>query len=192
VSPNSSDENKVDPRVRRTRQQLYRAFAEVVMEKGFQATSVQDIAERAGVNRTTFYLHFADKYALAEYSIAQKVREDVESHLPDIGHLTPVTLRELIHMVFVFVLEDNTRRAKVEPQFDALIEAQVRKQIQEHLQRGLPSTAQDVELTTTAASWAIYGLAQQWHHTKPRPPMERQLDRVLPLIAGILGLACTA
>ncbi|WAL65462.1 TetR/AcrR family transcriptional regulator [Amycolatopsis cynarae] len=56
----------VDRRVRRTRQALRRAALDVVRERGFQAARVSDIAERADVNRGTFYAHYADKFALAD------------------------------------------------------------------------------------------------------------------------------
>jgi AcrR family transcriptional regulator len=56
-------------RVKRTRSLLEQAFMGVVAEKGFQAASVQDITEKAGVNRATFYKHFNDKYALLNHSI---------------------------------------------------------------------------------------------------------------------------
>ena len=39
----------VDPRVRRTRRLLLGAFEELLAEKGFQALTVQDVAERAEV-----------------------------------------------------------------------------------------------------------------------------------------------
>ena len=53
MSSNLPVEEKLDPRVLRTRNLLGKAFIEVLAEKGFQAISVQDITERAGVNRTT-------------------------------------------------------------------------------------------------------------------------------------------
>ena len=71
-------EEKLDPRVKRTRQMLEQAFMEAVQEKGFQSVSVQDIAERAGVNRATFYAHFEDKYALLDHSIRQGFRQELE------------------------------------------------------------------------------------------------------------------
>ena len=51
---------KLDPRVKRTRTLLEQAFMDLIQEEGFQGVTVQDIAERAGVNRATFYAHFAD------------------------------------------------------------------------------------------------------------------------------------
>ncbi len=55
-----------DLRVRRTRKLLQQALIELTIEKGFAGITVQDIAERAMVNRTTFYRHYLDKYDLLE------------------------------------------------------------------------------------------------------------------------------
>lgn len=55
-----------DLRVRRTRKLLQQAFIELTVEKGFAALTVQDITERAMVNRSTFYRHYLDKYDLLE------------------------------------------------------------------------------------------------------------------------------
>ena len=50
-----------DPRVRRTRKLLQDAFRSLIREKRFSDISVQDITERATVNRATFYAHYVDK-----------------------------------------------------------------------------------------------------------------------------------
>jgi len=41
-----------------TRARLVEAAIEVFAEKGYPRTTVDDIAERAGSTRATFYLHF--------------------------------------------------------------------------------------------------------------------------------------
>jgi AcrR family transcriptional regulator len=53
-----------DLRVRRTRKLLQDALIELTIERGFSAVTVRDIAERAMVNRATFYRHYQDKYDL--------------------------------------------------------------------------------------------------------------------------------
>ena len=73
--------NRVDRRMQRTRQILQRAFIEVAHEKGVVATTIQDITERADVNRGTFYLHFADKYALLEAIIHEHFQHLLTSTL---------------------------------------------------------------------------------------------------------------
>jgi AcrR family transcriptional regulator len=57
-------EETEDVRVQRSRELLQRALFELVVEKGFTAVTVRDIAKRAKVNRSTFYRHYLDKYDL--------------------------------------------------------------------------------------------------------------------------------
>ena len=47
-----------DPRAVRTRGAIKRAFNELVMESNAPRVTVKDLAERAGINRKTFYLHY--------------------------------------------------------------------------------------------------------------------------------------
>lgn len=51
----------VDRRVQRTQQSIRNALLELILEKHYDAISVQDIISRANVGRSTFYLHFRDK-----------------------------------------------------------------------------------------------------------------------------------
>lgn len=47
-----------------TKKTIQMAFIELVHEEGFHNVSVKKIAERAGINRGTFYLHYVDKFEL--------------------------------------------------------------------------------------------------------------------------------
>ena len=53
-----------DRRVQRTRRLLQDALNAMMIEKGYEATTGQDIIDRADVGRSTFYAHFADKETL--------------------------------------------------------------------------------------------------------------------------------
>src|SRR6266487_1020083 len=75
-------EKSVDPRVKRTRKLLQQAFLELFQEKGFASISIQDITERATVNRATFYAHFSDKYALLDSIIREQFQHSVAERLP--------------------------------------------------------------------------------------------------------------
>lgn len=57
----SKKQAKTDPRVLRTRALLMDALMELIPEKGYEAITVKDIAERATLNRATFYLHYRNK-----------------------------------------------------------------------------------------------------------------------------------
>ena len=54
----------MDARIAKTRQRLQEALFELAREHAIDDISVSDIAQRAGVNRTTFYLHYGDKETL--------------------------------------------------------------------------------------------------------------------------------
>jgi len=48
----------IDRRVERTRQSLQNALSELIVEKGYEKVTVQDVIDRANVGRSTFYSHF--------------------------------------------------------------------------------------------------------------------------------------
>ncbi|MCU0475511.1 MAG: TetR/AcrR family transcriptional regulator [Anaerolineae bacterium] len=52
---------KLDRRIERTITALRDALMQLIVEKGYDAISIQDITDRANVARATFYLHFRDK-----------------------------------------------------------------------------------------------------------------------------------
>lgn len=61
MSKISIEQGRIDPRVKRTRQFLRNALIELIPEKGYNAITIQDITDRATLNRSTFYLHYRDK-----------------------------------------------------------------------------------------------------------------------------------
>jgi AcrR family transcriptional regulator len=190
-----NEEEKLDPRVKRTRQLIEQAFSLLVAEKGFQALSVQDVTERAGINRATFYAHFPDKYSLLDHAIQQDFRQEIEKRMLNACHFSSDNLKVLIVTVCEFVDGAHGHCARTEQQFRSLVEAQVRSQIQgllSHWLESMPvggSNAVSPERTATAASWAIYGLATEWSRSKRMPPVEQYAEEVLPLVAANLGLA---
>ncbi len=52
---------KMDRRARRTRQSLNDALVRLILEKRYDSITVQDVIDRAGVARSTFYAHYRDK-----------------------------------------------------------------------------------------------------------------------------------
>jgi len=74
-----------DRRVQRTRLLLQNAMMTLINERGYDAVTIQDIAERANVGRTTFYLHFNSKDELlmslyeifGDFNFGQLSREEL-------------------------------------------------------------------------------------------------------------------
>jgi len=57
----SSTPSRHERRRLKTRNLLIQNTLQLVLEKGYDAISIQDITERADLGRGTFYIHFKDK-----------------------------------------------------------------------------------------------------------------------------------
>jgi AcrR family transcriptional regulator len=73
-------EKNEDRRIQRTRKALQDALLALILEKGYEAVTIQDVIDRANVGRSTFYLHFQDKDALF-FSEFETLRTLFERHL---------------------------------------------------------------------------------------------------------------
>lgn len=87
------DKKKPDRRVQRTRNLLQEALVSLILEKGYQKITVQDIIDKANVGRSTFYSHYRDKEDLL-FSGFDDLAHDLHRHMlsPDVnferqGHL---------------------------------------------------------------------------------------------------------
>ncbi len=70
---------KTDRRVLRTKEAINRSFLEMFSEKEFDRITINDIAERANVNRGTVYLHYMDKYDLLDQCMDDHLNKMVQS-----------------------------------------------------------------------------------------------------------------
>ena len=57
---------KKDRRVSKTKKAIYQAFLQLLNDKGYDATTVQDIIDFADVGRSTFYCHYESKELLLD------------------------------------------------------------------------------------------------------------------------------
>jgi AcrR family transcriptional regulator len=75
-----------DRRVRRTRRLLREALVALILEKGYDRVTVQDVLDRADLGRATFYAHFRDKDDLL-VSGFEALRESLRQHLARVARL---------------------------------------------------------------------------------------------------------
>lgn len=184
MSSNLKDvEEKLDPRVKRTRNLILTSFESLLAEKGFESVSVQDVTNKAEINRATFYAHFPDKYALLDYAIQRAFMAEVEKRTLTMCSYSPDNLRTLILIVCDFLAKLHTGCAQSHQQFESLVEGQIKKQLFEVLTHWLRNSKLPTEIPATVATWAIYGLASHYTHLKKRPALETYVDQALPLVA---------
>ena len=89
-------ENKKDLRIIKTENNIRTTFIQLLNEKDFNSITVQDILDRALINRSTFYKHYTDKYNLAE-TIAQNFIDEFKS-LANFRLLNRETFKELLNV----------------------------------------------------------------------------------------------
>ena len=190
----NSKEEKVDPRVKRTRNLILQAFGDLLAEKGFESISVQDVTDRAEINRATFYAHFPDKYDLLDQWISQFFQQEIQKRMLDACHYTPDNLRSLILAVCEFHIRLHSECAQPHQQFESLVEGAIKKQLFELLSHWLEKSKSPMptDIPATVATWAIYGLASYYSHGTPaqvggvkekRPALEQFVEEALPLVA---------
>jgi AcrR family transcriptional regulator len=204
-----SQKRREDRRVQRTRQALQQAFVEVVQEKGlattnirevekcFETTSIQEITERANVNRGTFYLHFTDKYMLAGTLIRERFHQQLVSVLPAEPRWDRRTLRLLTQTV-LSIFEEKYRHQYqpslvLAPMFERIVHEELTEQLLMWLKESRNGKRQKGEPLATIASvvsWAIFGTAVQWSQEETRMPLEEMAEVIARVIMeGVARLA---
>lgn len=181
--PNLKENEKLDPRIKRTRSLILESFGSLLAEKNFESISVQDVTEKAEINRATFYAHFADKYTLLDFTIQKMFMQEIEKRTLNVCTYSLENLRNLISAVCEFLARLHTSCAQPHQQFESLVEGTIKKQIFDLLSYWLQKSKTSTEIPATVATWAIYGLASHYSHMKKRPALEKFVNEALPLVS---------
>lgn len=100
------EQEKVDRRIKKTKKQLRLALMELMSEKGHRSISVRELAERADMNRGTFYIHYKDVEDLLtqlEDEMAEKLKVVCRRHSSD----TEISSYPFLTDLYRFVLENG-------------------------------------------------------------------------------------
>ncbi|WP_326759027.1 TetR/AcrR family transcriptional regulator [Streptomyces phaeochromogenes] len=176
-----------DRRVRRTHAALQGALIKLVEEAELGQISVADVAEQAGVNRTTFYDHYRDVHELAEAACTSTIDTLIES-LPvlDPAPADPDAdpARSLVAFFENLAEHAGLYRSLLGPQGSARVIDHIRSRISTavhvavRLNAGAPpenvaptDIPHDVPAAFTAG--ALLGVATDWlQRDSPRTPTE--------------------
>lgn len=170
--------SRVDPRITRTRKLIRDALTSLLAEKSFEAITVQDVAERATINRATFYAHYTDKFALLD----ALVREDVATRL---AQGEPLNMRSVPSMLLavgsnIFAFVASKRKCPIDRDFESQLQRAMETELTDFL-----SPAFDRSAAMLIAS-ALVGAAMNWRHQAPKSPTEPIVtDIVKILVEGV-------
>ena len=182
-----------DRRVQRTRQLLRQSAIEVMQEKGFTAMTIQDVTDRANLNRGTFYAHYVDKYALLEELIKEQFRKMLASKLPPTSKWNRQTLHSLILIVlehFDYEYRQCDPTEIVDPLLERATKEELSRLLLEWLRQGNDKEVfkrVPVETVARVMSWAILGAATYWCQEATKVPAEQAASDVMLVIMEGVG-----
>jgi len=164
-------DGKEDPRVKRTRKVLVHALGELLTEKRFSAITVQDIAERAEVNRVTFYGHFPDKYAILEYWLREQFQQQIAGTGLTTCSLNADNLQALSVTLTKWFAQLHRQAKPEDRQLLPLLFTTMQQELSlllmewvRHNPVGELPRHMTQETGVMVVSWAIFGTSLQWAH----------------------------
>ncbi|RUS46172.1 TetR/AcrR family transcriptional regulator [Cohnella sp. AR92] len=181
--------NPSDPRVKRTRQLFMQAFNDLLDEKkNIYSISVHDIANRAAVNRATFYAHFEDKFAFLAYWMTEKFQLILRKRLPEDSAFSPDNLHVLVQSIFQFLIRFRQYLTPGDKQFEPLLENAMQKELYRLLLQWLKSgpkqrfPQEKLETTALVVSWGLFGSAMQWSREVQDRALEPMVEEVIRVV----------
>ncbi len=180
----------LDPRVRRTRKLLQGALRSLITETRYSSITVQDISERATVNRATFYAHYIDKNDLAISLFKTNLHESLQKRVPWKSSFNPKNLTEYAIGVFEYLADINDQcpgtAADMQNIIGATLQAEIYDMLDGWYSHSNSSATRFREVSSAAVvtvlSWSIYGGASRWACSKEREPVEKVCREIIGLI----------
>ncbi|WP_149259265.1 TetR/AcrR family transcriptional regulator [Actinomadura sp. K4S16] len=185
-----------------TREKLFTAAIELIAESGLAATTVDQIAERAGVAKGTVYYNFGSKAALfsalLEYGVDRLATalRDAASGRPPLEALEAVVAAELAyigeHESFARLLIAETWRAGGDWQHAArLIRERAIGVVADVLRDAVAAGDLRPDLDTGTAASAVFGMvltvALDWRALQPGRPLTDVQATLTALLRGRLS-----
>lgn len=179
----------VDPRIARTRQSLQEALFDLARERGLDEISVADIAERAGVNRSSFYQHYSDKDTLLADAI-DAVVEEAGAEIPVLSEISAEPPAILV--AYLRHVEENAAvYARVFGEHGSPFAlARLRDRIQTIVIDAVASSHADTfgdippDVLAAGLSGSVLGVIEAWLARDPRPPVDTAVSWLWSVLLG--------
>ncbi len=182
VSPmtGNDDRARVDPRVLRTRRLLQDALLTLAREKTLADITVADVADRATVNRSTFYQHYPDTDTLLADALdlqASQFGVDLATIVPD----APVDEPPDVMVRYAQLIAENVElyRDALGPHGSAVAVARLHVRFRELILEamatigGTPVEAQmPPQIIAAAMAGSVIGVFSAWIQLDPLPSPE--------------------
>lgn len=180
----------MDARVVRTRRSLQESLFALARERPLEELTVADIVQRAGVNRSSFYQHYADKDTLLADATDTAV-EQAGTFLPETITAPDGPQRALLaylrhideHVAVYQRVLGRHGSAAVAFRLRDRIEAVAREglgRMGTHAFEGIP-----LDVVSAGIAGSALGVIEAWLARDPRPRVETAADWVWRVLVGV-------
>ncbi len=185
--------NKKDRRYQRTRQFIMEAFTNLLERKPFDKININEIADLANINRSTFYLHFVDKYALLDEYIDELLKDLYEQseqflqtpEFTEIEHCLEIILTCLYEKREIFkILFKTENNPYFQPRFKTIIE----RIITQGTKTQSDSNTLENEFTIQIKTAALAGIIEWWLSSSAPIPVDTMVKNILKVLVKLEDL----
>lgn len=190
----------MDPRILRTQESLQYALLELCRTEDFATLSISSIVDAAGVNRSTFYQHYADKETLladaldAFVSEAQAQLDAASADGSDNDGGVELHPRDLILRYFVHVRENVALyKTVLSSSGPPVIVERLISRVSALAERGLvdqPAVASGkmpVNIAAASLAGSFVGILREWINMSPLPTAEQATDWAWAVLTTPVG-----
>lgn len=181
---------KTDRRIERTMTALRDALMALIIEKGYDAISIQDITDRANVARATFYLHFKDKDDLM-FSGMKLIYDQLASEMVETDNLWEdfADAQDFLHVEQFADFYAAMLSPRGSMGFLVQVRAYLHGLILSALQRAVPAGKQPrLPLEIAAAYCTGAQLGMIWWWVENRMPIPAQEMARLGMVLSLKGI----
>lgn len=182
----------MDRRVLKTRKAIMEAFVGLLDEKDFEQMTINDIADRANVNRGTIYLHYTDKFDLLDRCIETYLQQLVDTCMID-HYPTPMTAKDALLRTFRYLEEHaaiytTLLTKKGIPAFRSKLMTIMIQGVEEQMDACGVQGGMSKEVTVQFLASAAVGLLEWWIMNAMPYSAEDMVDQLIALLELHLSL----
>jgi AcrR family transcriptional regulator len=184
-------EKKTDLRVIKTYSSLTKAFYQLLSEKKFESITINELCNRAGIRRATFYKHFSDKnefLAFVTHNLLEqysRIPNNQKGHSDPAQYYIQIT-RSILHFLserekMVYLLSESGMYSTLMTIFTDEITKELVDLLYVDIEHGavFPASA---EITAQFFTGAIINCIKYWFAAKERITEDQLLEELTALL----------
>jgi AcrR family transcriptional regulator len=180
----------MDPRASRTRVSLQNALLELARERSLDEISVADIVERAGVNRSSFYQHYADKEILLSEALEAEVA-DLSGTLRVAPPTDGTTIPRELYLYLAHIADNAAVYRRVLGEHGSpLVASRLRGQIEHVVRDAVPVAKPDafpglpLDIVAAGIAGSAFGVLIAWLARDPLPDVDTAAEWLWRVLVG--------